>query len=153
MAPHYYVRPDELCDAERLSERDPGDDRKRRTAAVVATPWEKRERRVFARYSPFCHGAGIIINKTEFTACPRVHFAWLGYNYTEVNDIPLDIAITLGDEKEKLLIKPGVPYQDFGKARYVVVADGWVRRGPQRMSGHASCTASCSVQACASSLC
>lgn len=87
MAPHYYVRPDELCDAQRNAERDRSDESKQRLAATAAAPWEERDRRVFARYSPFCHGAMIRVNKTEFTGCARAHFATLSHNFTEVRAV------------------------------------------------------------------
>lgn len=86
MAPHYYVRPDELCDAHALAERDKSDDSKRKLAEVVNAPWEARDKRVFARYSPFCHGAGVRINKEDYHGCPRVLFATLSHNYTEVRE-------------------------------------------------------------------
>lgn len=58
--------------------------------------------------------------------CPRSHLAWISQNFSEVNGVELDVYPSSGDETDPR-VRKSASFLDFGKSRYVVVSDGWVR--------------------------
>lgn len=103
-----------------------------RRAQVTLKPWAEREKRVFSRYAMFCRSAHVSLRETanssmgEYLECPRLHLAQLSDQYKTANGAELDVFPSGGDKGDKL-VRPPAGFLSFGKSRYVVVSDGWVR--------------------------
>lgn len=99
---------------------------------VTLKPWAERDRRAFSRYAQFCRSAHVALRETanaslgEYMECPRKHLAEVSLQHGAVNGATLDVFPATGDKGDPL-VRPPASFLQFGKSRYIVVSDGWVR--------------------------